>query len=233
MKQLQTGKCERNGRFALIHYSVLPLVAIPSWEENFCFCYAADFARIKEHSVNAWPLRLCSLLGFTLCGHSCLDWKILLVLRCRFSLVTRSTVWTTGHRAFIHCSIELSFTLCGYSSLDWKSLLVLRCRFSLIIRSTDNGSPPMRLDKTFTISVTDANEKPTAIQVSRVWLVIYNNNWPVSKIMKFPLIGSAGQVNKVITQTIKCRYEVYCSVLSFLLFLPMCSSAGRKFIYEL
>ena len=95
---------------------------------------------------------------------------------------------------------------------------MLRCRFSLIIRSTDNGSPPMRLDKTFTISVTDANEKPTAIQVSRVWLVIYNNNWPVSKIMKFPLIGSAGQVNKVITQTIKCRYEVYCSVLSFLLF---------------
>ena len=223
MKQLQTGKCERNGRFALIHYSVLPLVAIPSWEENFCFCYAADFARIKERSVNAWPLWICSLLGFTLCGHSCLDWKIMLVLRCRFSLVTRSTVWTTGHRASIHCSIELSFTLCGYSSLDWKSLLVLRCRFSLIIRSTDNGSPPMRLDKTFTISVTDANEKPTAIQVSRVWLVIYNNNWPVSKIMKFPLIGSAGQVNKVITQTIKCRYEVYCSVLSFLLFLPMCS----------
>ena len=40
------------------------------------------------------------------------------------------------------------------------------CRFSLVIRSTDNGSPPMKFEKTFTISVTDVNEKPTAIQVS-------------------------------------------------------------------
>ena len=53
---------------------------------------------------------------------------------------------------------------------------MLRCRFSVIIRSSDNGNPPMRLDKTFTISVTDVNEKPTAIQVSRVWLVTYNIN---------------------------------------------------------
>ena len=44
---------------------------------------------------------------------------------------------------------------------------VLRRRFSLVIRSTDNGSPPMKLEKTFTISVTDVNEKPTAIQVTK------------------------------------------------------------------
>ena len=169
MKHLQTGKCERNGRCA--HCSVLPFVVICSSAENFCLCYAADFARIKERRVNAWPLCLFSLLGFTLCGHSCLDWQILLVLHCRFSLARRSTVWTLGHCAFIHCSIELSFTLCGYSTLGWTFLFVLRCRFSLVIRSTDNGSPPMRLEKTFTISVTDVNEKPTAIQVSRVWLV--------------------------------------------------------------
>ena len=175
MKYLQTGECERNGRRALSHYSVLPFVVISSWAETFCLCYAVDFARIKEHSVNAWSLCLWSLLAFTLCGHSCLDWKNLLVLRRRFSLVIRSTVWTPGHCVFIHCSIELSFILCGYSSLGWKSLLVLRCRFTLIIRSTDNGSPPMRLDQAFTISVTDVNEKPTAIQVSRVWLVIYIN----------------------------------------------------------
>ena len=152
--------------FTLCGYSFL------GWE----LCYAADFARIKEHSGSAWPLCLCSLLHFTPCRHSCLDWQILLVLRCRFSLVIRSTVWTLCHCAFVHCSIEPSFTLDGYSPLDWKSLFVLRCRFSLIIRSSDNGSPPMRLDKTFTISVTDVNEKPTAIQVSRVWLVIYNRN---------------------------------------------------------
>ena len=188
---------------------------------KFSVCAALQvFGHIKEHSVNAWPLCLSSLLGFTLCGHSCLDWKIRLVLRCRFSLVVRSTVWTLGHCAFIHCSIELSFILCGYSSLGWKSLLVLRCRFTLIIRSTDNGSPPMRLDKTFTISVTDVNEKPTAIQVSRVWLVIYNHKWPVSKIMKFPLIGLAGQKKQNNNSNNKCCYELLLFGSVVPLFLP-------------
>ncbi|XP_068740239.1 protocadherin Fat 4-like [Montipora capricornis] len=40
-------------------------------------------------------------------------------------------------------------------------------KFTLIIRSTDNGSPPMKREQIFTISVTDVNEKPTAIQLSR------------------------------------------------------------------
>lgn len=46
-------------------------------------------------------------------------------------------------------------------------VLVFLRRFSLVIRSTDNGSPPMKLEKTFTITVTDVNEKPTAIQVTK------------------------------------------------------------------
>ena len=176
MKQLQTGECERN-IWSLCPYSLFSFTLSGYSFLGWKLCYAADFACIKEHSVNAWPLCLCSLPDFTLCGHSCLNWQILLVLRCRFSLVIRSTVWTLYcHCAFVHCSIEPSFTLDGYSPLDWKSLFVLRCRFSLIIRSSDNGSPPMRLDETFTISVTDVNEKPTAIQVSRMWLVIYNIN---------------------------------------------------------
>ena len=183
--------------------------------------------------MNAWPLCLCSLPDFTLCGHSCLNWQILLVLRCRFSLVIRSTVWTLCHCAFVHCSIEPSFTLDGYSPLDWKSLFVLRCRFSLIIRSSDNGSPPMRLDETFTISVTDVNEKPTAIQVSRMWLVIYNINDLLVKLWNFLWSVWHDKRNTIITQTIKCRYEVYCLILSFLLFLPnLCSSACRRFKFK-
>ena len=53
----------------------------------------------------------------------------------------------------------------------------------------------MRLEKIFTISVTDVNEKPTAIQVSRVWLV----KLMICKkiiIMKIPLILLAGQERK-------------------------------------
>ena len=51
--------------------------------------------------------------------------------------------------------------------------------------------------------------------------------------MKFPLIGVwHDKRNTIITQAIKCRYEVYCLVLSFLLFLPnLCSSACRRFKY--
>ena len=93
---------------------------------------------------------------------------------------------------------------------------MLRRRFSLVIRSTDNGSPPMRLEKIFTISVTDVNEKPTAIQVSRVWLV----KLMICKkiiIMKIPLILLAGQErqNNNSNNKLSLRGVLFGSVVSF------------------
>ena len=43
-----------------------------------------------------------------------------------------------------------------------------RCRYTIAIRSTDNGKPALFLEKNFTISVTDVNESPTAIRVSKL-----------------------------------------------------------------
>ena len=91
---------------------------------------------------------------------------------------------------------------------------MLRRRFSLVVRSTDNGSPPMRLEKLFTISVTDMNEKPTAIQVSRVWLVKLIT---CKQIMKIPLIVLAGQErqNNNSNNKLSLRSVLFGSVVSF------------------
>ena len=38
-------------------------------------------------------------------------------------------------------------------------------RYDLTIRSTDNGNPPLFMEKVITVTLTDVNEKPTSIQV--------------------------------------------------------------------
>ena len=50
MKQLQTGECERNGRCALIHCSVLPFVVILSWAEN---CVTLQILLVLRSTVGA------------------------------------------------------------------------------------------------------------------------------------------------------------------------------------
>ena len=67
----------------------------------------------------------------------------------------------------------------------------------------------MRLEKIFTISVTDVNEKPTAIQVSRVWLV--------KLMIGIPLILLAGQErkNNNSNNKLSLRAVLFGSVVSF------------------
>ena len=49
-------------------------------------------------------------------------------------------------------------------------------QLSIVIRSTDSGTPPLHLDKSFTVKITDVNEAPTL-----VWLAssTVNENSPI------------------------------------------------------
>lgn len=97
----------------------------------------------------------------------------LFVLEQRTELIFNYCLLTCcGNSLSLLCDCVFGYLIPAINGWFWAWIshqfcFLLRPRFSLVIRSTDNGSPPMKLEKTFTIVVTDVNEKPTAIQVTK------------------------------------------------------------------